>query len=106
MAAGAIRPGTRAWGAPSSSFRQMDRDVRLAPVTDGKTILSIPFASQIAAKLSVAAKKGNSLAVETAPVMRLRYGLRYAQDWAGAPASSIRPACPRLWLAPRDRTCL
>ena len=78
MAAGAIRPGTRAWGAPSSSFRQMDRDVRLAPVTDGKTILSIPFASQIAAKLSVAAKKGTSLAVETEPGEGLRSGRLWA----------------------------
>src|ERR1039458_8818262 len=63
-----------------------------------------PFASQIAANLSVAAKKGTSLAVETAPVMRLRYGLRYAQDWAGAPASSIRPACPRPWLCPDPKS--
>ncbi|MFZ0274953.1 MAG: hypothetical protein WAL34_24180, partial [Acidobacteriaceae bacterium] len=46
--------------------------------------------------LSVAAKKGASLAVEREPGMRLRSGRRWAQDGEEATTSSLRPNCPRF----------
>src|ERR1039458_10565069 len=61
-----------------------------------------PFASQIAANPSVAAKKGTSLAVETAPVMRLRYGLRRSEEHTSELQSLRHLVCRLLLETNRD----
>jgi hypothetical protein len=60
-----------------------------------------------AKEVSVAAKKGTSLAVEKEPAVRLRYVRRQGQQIGKERIlASLKPFWPHLWFDRRDRTCL